>query len=445
MMRFVFAVTILAISASADAQHWPSFRGPGASGIAEGKAMPVSWDVETGTNVRWKIDIPGLSHSSPVVWGDRLFVTAAVSSEGNAELRVGLYGDIKPVDGKPVHDWKVFCFDTNSGEIIWERTAHTGVPVMKRHTKSTHANSTPATDGKHVVAFFASEGLYCYDMEGELLWKKDVGPLDSGFYMVRTAQWGFASSPVIHDGKIILQIDVQEDSFLAALDVKTGEEIWRTARDDVPTWSTPTVHSVGGQARILINGYRHTGGYDLRTGEEVWFLEGGGDIPVPTPFVAHDLIFMHSAHGRYSPIYAIREDARGEITLADGATSNDAIVWSVGRGGAYMSTSIVYGDYLYNCAGNGRLTCYDAKTGEVVYEERLGGTGVAFSASPVASDGKLYFPSEEKGIFVVEAGPEFNVLAQNGVGDVCMASPAISDGTLYLKTQHFLIAVSLEE
>ena len=423
-----------------DGIKWPSFRGPNASGIAENYATPVSWDVDTSKNIKWKTTIPGLAHSSPIVWGDRMYVTTA-SGEADAELKVGLYGSIEPVDDESVHEWKVYCLDKKSGKILWEQTAHKGVPKVKRHPKATHANTTPATDGKYVVAFFGSEGLFCYDMDGKLVWKKDFGLLDSSFFMVPSAQWEFASSPVIHQGIVIVQCDALNTAFLAALDIETGKEIWRTTREDVPTWSTPTIHVGEKRTQIIVNGFKHIGGYDFKTGEEIWKISGGGDIPVPTPVVAHGLVFINSAHGRLSPIYAIKLESEGDISLKEDNASNDSIVWSVRRGGSYMLTPLIYGDCLYNLQWNGALTCYNAKSGEVVYNEKLGEM-TAFSASGVAANGKLYFASEEGDIFVLKAGPEFEVLATNPMKDECMATPAISEGTLYFRTHHYLIAVS---
>ncbi len=441
IMNTLIAFAFLAFAIEAYAGDWPQFRGSNASGIAEGSSPPISWNVDSGDHVKWSVELPGLAHSSPIVWGDRVYLTTAVSDNEDPELKVGLYGDIKPIEGDGMHRFVVMALDVKTGGVVWNETAHEGIPKVKRHPKATHANSTPATDGKHIVAFFGSEGLYCYDTDGDLLWNKDFGVLDAGFYMVKTAQWGFASSPIIHDGTVIVQCDVQEDSFLAAFDVETGEERWRTPRDDVPTWSTPTVYEGGGKTRIAVNGWHHIGGYDFATGEAVWELEGGGDIPVPTPVFAHDMLFIHNAHGRMSPIYAIRADASGDISLEGDATSNDAIAWSVTRGGGYMVSGIVYGDYFYNCSPNGRLTCFDAKTGEKMFSERMGGTGAAFSASPVAADGRLYFPSEEGDVFVVKAGKKFEVLAENAMGEICMASPAISDDVLFIRTQKRLVAI----
>jgi outer membrane protein assembly factor BamB len=343
------------------AGSWPSFRGPAASGVAAGPAPPRQWNVEDGTNVRWTTEIPGLAHSSPVIWGDRLIVTTAVPvGEGDDELRVGLYGSIQPVQDDRVHQFNVYCLDRRDGSVLWSRVAHEGVPEVKRHPKSSHAASTPATDGRYVLAFFGSEGLYCYDMEGTLLWSRDFGVLDSAFFMVPTAQWGFASSPVIHENMVIVQCDVLENSFLAALDIATGEEIWRTPRSDVPTWSTPAVHvDESGRGQVIVNGWKHIGGYDLATGAERWKLTGGGDIPVPTPVIAHGLVFITNAHGRMAPIYAIRTTATGDLGEGEGS---EHMAWMVPRRGNYMQTPLVYGDHLYCCADNGVLTCYDAVT-----------------------------------------------------------------------------------
>jgi outer membrane protein assembly factor BamB len=274
---------------------WPSFRGAGGAGVADGGPTVTTWNVETGEHVRWKTPIPGLAHSSPVIAGDRLFVTTAVREGDSAELTVGLYGDIRPVDDEGMHAFKVYCLDRATGAIRWERTAIEAVPKIKRHPKGSHAASSPATDGRFVVAFFGSEGLYCYDVDGDLKWSKDLGVLDSGFYMVPDAQWGFASSPIIHGDMVILQCDVQKDSFLAALKLETGEELWRTPRDEVPTWATPTVDVRPDRKQVICNGWKHIGGYDLETGEALWSLRGGGDIPVPRPVVAHDLVYITPA------------------------------------------------------------------------------------------------------------------------------------------------------
>jgi outer membrane protein assembly factor BamB len=426
--------------------NWSGFRGNTAEGIARGFSTPTTWDVNQPKNVKWKTPIPGLAHSSPVIWGDRLFVTTAIGRQDNPQLKVGLYGSGDSADDVDEHRWQVICLDKRTGKIMWTRTAHKGIPKVKRHTKSTHANSTPSTDGKHVVAFFGSEGLYCYTTDGKLEWSKDLGTLDAGPYNAPGLQWGFASSPVVDTGRVFVQCDVFGDSFVAAFDIDTGKEMWRTPRKDVSTWSTPTVFRNGRRGQLIANGWKHIGGYDLDTGEGLWKLTGGGDVPVPTPVIAHGLIYVTNAHGRSAPLYAIRPDAYGDISLKDGATANEHIAWSVPRNGAYMQTPLVYGDYLYSCSDRGVLKCFAARTGELAYQQRLGQGSSGFSASPVAADDKLYFTSEDGDVFVIRPGSVFKLLGVNTMGEICMATPAISEGALFYRTRHHVVAIAdLEE
>lgn len=425
--------------------HWPQFRGPGALGIAEGYPTPRKWDATKGKGIRWKTPIPGLGLSSPIIWDDRIYLTTAVRAAGDQELRVGLYGDIQPVEDDSEFEWQVLCIDAGTGEVIWTQTACRGVPKVKRHTKASHANSTAATDGKHVVAMFGSEGLYCYDAEkGNLLWKKDFGLLDSGYFAVPTAQWGFGSSPVIHDGKLLLQVDVQKDSFIAAFDVHDGKELWRTSRDEVPTWSSPAVCDAPGGKQVVANGFKHIGGYDLATGKELWKLEGGGDIPVPTPVFARGLIYITNAHGWMMPIYAVRPTASGSITLKEAEDANEHVAWWAPRGGNYMQTPLVYGDHVYSCQDTGVLTCYDAETGSQVYRQRIGKGLAGFTASAVAANKRLYYTCEDGDIYVIRAGPKYKRLAVNPMGEVCMATPAISRGVLYVRGAKHLFAIEPE-
>jgi outer membrane protein assembly factor BamB len=442
----VFCAALTGAKESPADQNWPSFRGPGASGVVEGFPTATTWDVPAGKNVKWKTPIPGLGLSAPAIFADRLFVTTAVKEGEEQKLKVGLYGDIKPVEENDTMLWKVLCLDRNTGKVLWEQTARRGVPKVKRHPKSSHANPTVATDGRHVVAFFGSEGLYCYDNDGKQLWAKDLGLLDSGFYMVPDAQWGFASSPVIHDGKVVVQCDVQKGSFLALYDVTDGKQVWRTERGDLPTWSTPSVYTdAKGKTQVLCNGCNEMAGYDFADGKQLWRLRKGGDIPVPTPIVdaKNGLIFLTSAHGPQAPLFAVRPSARGEITLDEGKEQSDAIAWSKKRFGAYMQTPILYRDLLYGCRDNGVLMCLDPATGKELYTKRLEG-GVGFTASPVASDGKLYFTSEDGQVHVIKAGAAFEDLATNPLGEVCMATPAISHGVLFFRTQAHVIAVGAD-
>jgi outer membrane protein assembly factor BamB len=420
---------------------WPQFRGTNAAGVSDGWSLPITWDVPAGTNIKWKTAIPGLGHASPIVAGDYVFIVSAESEEPDPELRVGLYGDIASVPTEKPQTWQLICLSKHTGRVLWKRAIHEGVPQIKRHTKATHANSTPATDGRHIAVFLGSEGLFCYDCCGNLLWKKDFGVLDSGYYVVPAAQWGFASSPIIYQGKVILQCDVQKESFIAALDVKSGRELWRTPRADVPTWSTPSVFEEKSRTVLVANGYKHAGGYDPATGKELWKLSGGGDIPVPTPVVGHGLVFLSSAHGAKRPLTAIREGATGDITPTDDSKPGEHIAWQLPRDGIYMQTPVLYGDYLYACRDNGLLTCYEAQTGKQVYRERLGQGATGFTASAVAGDGKLYFTSENGEIYVVKAGSSFELLATNTMDEVCMATPAISEGSLIVRTEKNVYAI----
>jgi outer membrane protein assembly factor BamB len=442
-MKRIISICLCLLSITvAQAQNWPSFRGSNASGVADGKPTPVAWDAVKGINILWKTAIPGLAHSSPVVWGDKVFISTAISSQGKEYFRHGLYGDVDSDKDVSKHTWKVYGLDKLTGKILWEKVACEGVPKIKRHIKSTHANSTPATDGKHVVAFFGSEGLYCYDVNGKLLWKQDLGLLDSGWFYDPDYQWGTASSPIIYKNMVILQCDVQKGSFIAAYDLKDGKQIWKTPREEIPSWGTPTIYEGKTRAELITNATRAARGYDPLTGKELWRLSGNPEVTATTPIAGHDLIFICNSYRPNQPIYAIRAGASGDISLKEGATTNEHVAWSVQRGGTYMPTPIIYGDYLYTCANQGVMACYNAKSGERIYQQRIADKGGAYSASPVAADGKVYFSSEDGEIFVVKAGPKYELLASNPMGEVLMATPAISDGMIFVRGQHNLFAIA---
>ncbi|HBY62662.1 MAG TPA: serine/threonine protein kinase [Solibacterales bacterium] len=415
-------------------QNWPQFRGPGASGVADGMNLPATWDAPSGKNLAWRTPIPGIAVSSPVVWGEKVFVSTAISSDPAASFRHGLYGDVEPSKDVAKHTWKVYCLDRGTGKILWEQVAYEGVPKTKRHPKSSQASATPATDGRYLAVWFGSEGLYVYDLNGKLQWKKDLGVLNAGWFFDPDFEWGTASSPVIHDGKVIVQVDIQKDSYLAAFDVKSGKEIYRVQRDEIPTWGTPTVYQSKNGARIVTNGTKSVRGYDAKTGKEAWsFVGNNSEITATTPFVAHDLIFIGNGYPPVQPILAIKTSASGDISLKEKQETNEHVAWSKMRGGPYLPTMIVYGDILYSCSNNGILTAFNAKTGERVYQQRIG-KGGAYSAAPVAADGKLYFTSEDGDINVVKAGPVFELLATNAIGEVLMATPAITKDMLIVRS-----------
>jgi outer membrane protein assembly factor BamB len=449
-MRLVVLIASLTLAAATAVRpaddprpgvDWPSFRGIRGAGVASGFSTPTRWDVPAGTGVGWSVPVAGLGHSSPTIWGNRLCITTAISGRDDAGLKIGLYGNIESVTDATPHTWKLLCYDKRDGRTVVDRVIHTGVPTIRRHTKSTHANSTIATDGTRLVVMLGSEGLHAFDMDGRPLWKQDLGELDSGYFMAPQAQWEFASSPVIHDDLVIVQADVQKDSFLAAFEVATGKEVWRTPRQDVPTWSTPTVHHTATRTQVIVNGWKHIGAYDFRTGREIWRLAGTGDIPVPVPVAGDGLIYLTSAHGPGAPIYAIRDTASGNISLAAGETTNAHVAWSVARDGAYMVSPVLYDGLLYVCKNNGVLNVFDAKTGERAYQQRLGTGTTPFTAAIVAADGKVYFSSEEGDAYVVRAGREFELLATNPLGGIAMATPAISEGVIYYRLSNRLVAV----
>lgn len=421
-------------------RQWSAYRGNLSSGVLDNTNLPESFDLAKMTNVRWKKEIPGLGLSSPVIWENKIFITSALSQADKEGFKPGIYGDIAPVKDSSMHEWKVYCIDKNSGKTIWEKTSYKGIPSIRRHPKSTHANASVATDGKYVVAFFGSEGLFCYDMNGKLVWQKNFGILKSVFYMVKSAEWEFASSPVIYNGILIIQCDVLENSFVAAFDLKTGKELWKTQRDEYPGWCTPNVYTNGGKAYVALNGFKNRGGYELSTGKEVWKMSGGGDIQIPTPIVGNDLIYFNSAHGRYSPIIAVKTNAVGDITLKETESSNEYIKWSLPRGGSYMHTLLLYNNHLYNVNWNGVVICLDPLTGKEIYNAKLG-SSKSFIASPVASDGKIYIVDEEGTVYIIKGGDTFILLAEIPMNDNCLTAPALTDGMIFFRTQKYLIAV----
>lgn len=423
----------LVLATSLYATDWPSFRGPQASGVADGQTLPAEWDAATGKGVLFQVAIPGLAHSSPIISGDRLFLTTAVSSIADPTFKPGLYGVGTAAADRSVHEWRVICLDKNTGKTLWSQVAVKKKPTDKRHIKATYANSTPATDGKHVVAFFGSEGLAAYTVDGKLLWKKNLGRLDVGAYDLPEYEWGSASSPIIWRGKVIVQCDAQKGSFIVALDVKTGKELWRTARDELPSWGTPNVWP-GQVPELVANGSKFIRGYDPATGKELWRLGGSSKITAPTPVFAGDRILVSSGRHPERPIFCLRAGGRGDLT----ATHH--VVWQ-NRRGPYMPTPLIYRGKVYALNNSGLIGCFDLKTGKEHYYERIRHRGHGFSASPVAADGKIYCAGEDGIVFVLESGERFNPPQEHRIGETLMASPALSEGVLYLRGTKTLFAI----
>ena len=442
--RLAGGVLLLAANVLTASQvNWPQFRGPNASGVSADPA-PVTWNVQTGENIRWQTAIPGLGHACPIIWRNHLYLTTAVKPGGPAALRVGLYGDIDSYNETEPQQWRLLCLDKRNGKVLWDKLELETVPRSQRHTKASHCNSTPATDGHHLVALFGSEGLFCFDMKGRELWRRDLGPLDAGFYVVTNTQWGFGSSPVLRDGKVIVQCDVLSEQFLAAFDAKSGREVWRTSRKDVPTWCTPVIASSRGRTQVIANGWKQIGGYDFLTGRQLWQLREGGDIPVASPIVTPEFAILTSAHGNARPMRAIRLDATGDITPPELAATNQAVVWCHPRQGSYLQTPIVVGPMLWS-SKDGILTCFETRTGAIQYSERIGGGAEGFTASPVAAKDKVYFTSEQGDVYVIPTTNRFSVLATNALGGICLSTPAISEGTLYFRTTDKVVAVGFKK
>jgi outer membrane protein assembly factor BamB len=411
---------------------WPAFRGANASGNGDGQGSVSEWDAASGRNIRWKTPIPGIANASPVVWGNKVFVVTAISAADDKTFRTGLYGDVKPVEDLSVHTWKMFCLDKTTGRILWERTAFTGAPKVKRHTKASQANSTPATDGSQVVALFGSIGLLAaWDMNGKPLWTRDIGVLDSGWFFDPTYQWGHSSSPIIHDGRVIVQADMQKRSFIAAFDVRTGKQMWRTERDEISSWGTPTIFSGPAGAQIVTNAPTIRG-YDPATGKELWKLGPNSEVTVGTPVVGDGLVYITGGYPPVRPVYAVKPGASGDISMPKDKTSTDVVAWS-NTSGTYIPTPLYYDGILYTCGNDGVLSAYDAKSGERIYRTRVGGGG-SFSASPVAADGKLYFANEDGDVIVARAGRKYEEIAKNSMKEVIMSTPAISDGLIVVRT-----------
>jgi len=429
-----------ALGANED-QNWPSFRGPGGRGVADGFPVRSSWNADPTAGevegVSWRTHVPGLGHSSPIVFGDRIFLATAIAEAGEATLKLGPGGQPTAADDNGEQSWVVLCYNKLTGAELWRRTAYKGRPRASRHVKASHANTSLTTDGRHLVAFFGSEGLYCYDLAGELLWSRDLGVINISKYGIG---WGFASSPAIHQNRIALVCDDPDNPFLVMLRLSDGKELWRVSRKGIceRSWGTPLIHASPERTQVVVNGWPWIVAYDFEAGEELWRIRGGGDNPVPTPFEANGWIYITSAHGGQSPIFVVRPEAHGDISPSKGK-STKAMVWSTPRGGSYMSTPVVYRGYLYLGNSNGVIRCFNARTGNKIYEKRL--AGAAIISSLVAAEGKIYCAAENGTVYVLDAGPDFNVLARNAMGEPCFATPAISQGVLYFRTTQSLMAV----
>ena len=421
-------------SASAADANWPMFRGPRAAGVADDVTLASAWNVANGTRVKWRAPIAGLSHASPIVWGDRVYVLSAVA-EGSA-LDMKAEGVVFAKD-TIAHEWRLHALDRDTGRERWVRVVHRGIPRQPRHVRATYANATPATDGSYIALVLANEGLFVLDMEGAVLWRKEMAPSDPEFSLDP------ASSPVIVDNAVVVQNDWQKGGFVAAFDLKTGSERWRVARDEGLSWSTPGVFESSTGTQIVLNSSRWIRALHPRDGRELWRLNNtakGSWDRVVTPIASEGLLILAGGGGD-RPIFAVRPTAAGDISLPPNQRTSDAVAWTTEKGSPYMPTPLAYRGLIYVCASNGVLTVYRAKDGSLVYQSRLADGAGPFSASPVAAGGRVYFPGEDGDVYVVAAGDKFELLSRNSMSAPVFATPAIAGNTLILRTTDAVYAV----
>jgi hypothetical protein len=428
--RFLWSVAGAGFVRAASADVWPQFRGPGSRGtVPDDQRLPESWSATE--NIAWKTEIPGKGWSSPVVWEERIFLNTNVGSTSSGPTRKGFYGggQSNPVPTDE-HRWLVHCVDFRNGDVRWAAEVHRGVPKTPRHAKNTYASETPVTDGKRVYSHFGDLATYCLDLEGKLLWSKPWPALESRY------GYGTSSSPALHEGRLYIVNDNEEQSYIVALDKLTGKEIWRADRDEPTTWSTPYIWKNAKRTEIITAGRKKVRSYDL-DGTLLWEISGMSALTIPTPFSEAGLLYVTSGFHvtKERPIYAIRPGASGDITLEPGKTSNEFIAWSIPQGGPYHPSPVLYDGRYYTLFDRGFLTCHDAVSGEEIYgKQRIAVDSGNFTSSPWAYNGKLFCLSENGDTYVIQAGTQFKLLGKNSLGEMSMATPAIADGSLVLRT-----------
>ena len=430
-----------------DADNWAQFRGSRGGVAADDPALPDTWS--TTDHIVWTIEVAGRGWSSPIVWGDHVFVTAAVNAKGTEEplKPVPSYAGRSvggPMSGRDIgsstdpYRWVVSDIDFKSGKVRWQSTVHTAVPVESKHQKNSYASETPATDGERVYVYSGNAGLFAFDMNGKSVWSKPMGP-----FKVRSG-WGPASSPVVHKDRVYVVNDNDDQSFIAAYDTRTGAEIWKVNRDEGSNWGTPFVWENGTRTEIVTAGTDKVRSYDV-SGKLLWTLTGMSTIQIPTPIAAHGLLYISSGYPSdpLRPVYAIRPGASGDISLKQGQSANASIAWSHPALGAYNPSGLVHGEYYYTLIDRGLLVCHDAKTGKEIYpRQRITTEAASFTASPWAYNGKIFAMSEDGDTYVLQAGPEFKVLGKNSLNKMALATPAIANGSLIVRTASKLYRIT---
>jgi len=437
---FTFCLTALSggVSDSMPADprgtNWPQWRGSEGTGISSETGLLLDWGPDK--NILWKTPLPGQGHSSPVIWGKRIFLTADIEGEiipgAKAVTHINEGKEFKHPDstgGNRRHTMKVLCLDRATGKLLWERTAYDGKVYDDRHRKGSYAASTPATDGTYVYAWFGTEGIYCFDYSGKQIWKASLGPIP-------TVGMGPGSSPVLFRDLVILLCDEDngENSFIAALDKKTGKVAWKTPRKVEASWATPLLVSAPERSELVCSGNQWIISYDPATGKELWRVKGHGSNAIGTPLKGQGMVFVYAGFPEKHTL-AIKLGASGDLT------GGSNIVWTYERGTAYVPSSILYGDYIYLMSDRGLLTCLDAKTGAVQYDNGRIPIPATFTASPVAVDGKILLTSEDGDTFIIKAGPKHEVIATNSVEEAVFSSPAISQGLIFIRGEKNLYCI----
>jgi outer membrane protein assembly factor BamB len=414
--------------------NWPEFRGGKSGGVIEDGTLPDSWS--TTKNVRWKTEIPGRGWSSPIIWGDKVFVASVIRQGKEDVAKKGLYfGGERSKPPAEEHQWMVYAIGLDSGKILWEKLAHQGVPQSTHHVKNSYASETPVTDGERVYVSFGNLGVFCYDLDGNEIWTRKWEPMPTAW------GWGPAASPVIYKDRLIVVNDNEKKSFMVALDARTGHEIWKVDRDEKSNWATPFIWENDKRTEIITCGNKKVRSYDL-DGNPLWELGGMSKIVIPTPLAKFGMLYITSGYvmDQVRPIFAIKPGASGDITLAKNQTSNDWITWFQKQGGPYNPSPIIYGDNVYVLYDRGFLGCFDAKTGAENYHmERI--ASQPFTASPWAGNGKIFCLSEDGDTFVIQAGTKYKLIGKNSLDELSLATPAFARGNLLIRTETKLYCI----
>jgi outer membrane protein assembly factor BamB len=435
-MKF-FAILFTSCSLFAATDNWPQFRGAGSTGVAEDDPrLPDEWS--STKNVAWRVDVPGRGWSSPVVWGNRIFLTTVASAEPKEKARKGLYFGGERGIPTDEHRWLVLAYDFETGKLAWEKEVHKAVPGFSRHLKNSYASETPVTDGRLVYAYFGNVGVFAIDLNGKQVWERRFPQVNTRY------GWGTAASPVLHQGRLYIVNDNEDKSVLMALDKDTGKTIWEVAREEKSNWATPYIWQNGKRTEIVTPGARRVRSYDL-DGKLLWEFGGMSSLTIPTPFTRHGLLFITSGYvgDQKRPVFAIKPGASGDISLKQGETSNQFIAWFAPQLGPYNPSPIAYGDNYYTLFDRGLFASNDVRTGKEVYgRQRISQDIGAYTSSPWAYNGKIFVLSEDGDAYVIQAGSEFKVIGKNTVDEMCMATPAIARGSLILRTESKLYRIT---